>query len=102
MKIKIQSPSFHPSDKLIDFTNDKIEKLFQHSSRIMEASVVLKVDKSDDRSNKFCEIRLSIPGNDLFVSRQCVSFEEAVLTAVDALKQQLISWKETRQDRMRT
>ena len=94
MKINIQSPSFHPSDKLIDFTNDKIQKLLQYSTRIIEARILLKVDKSDDRSNKFCEIRLSIPGNDLFASRQCESFEDAVLKTVDAIKQQLITWKE--------
>lgn len=94
MKINIQSPSFHPSEKLIDFVNDKIEKLFQYSSRIMEARVLLRVDKSEDRANKLCEVRLSIPGNDLFASRQCLSFEEAILETVDALKQQLIAWKE--------
>lgn len=94
MKINIQSPSFHANDKLIDFTNDKVSKLLQFSERILEAQVVLKINKSDSRSNKSCDIRLSIPGNDLFASRQCPSFEEAVLGSVDALKQQLIGWKE--------
>lgn len=94
MKINIQSTSFHPSEKLIDFTNDKIQKLSQYSTRIMEAHVVLRVDKSDDRSNKVCDVRLSIPGNDLFASRQSASFEEAVLETVDVLKNQIVRWKE--------
>lgn len=94
MKINIQSTSFHPSEKLIDFTNDKVQKLSQYSTRIMEARVVLKVDKSDDRSNKVCDIRLSIPGDDLFASRHAASFEEAVLETVEVMTHQLVKWKE--------
>lgn len=94
MKIIIQSPSFHASDKLIDFAEDKVSKLAQFSDRIIDAQIVLKVDRSDTKNNKLCEIRLSIPGNDLFASKQCASFEEALLTTIEALKQQLTSWKE--------
>lgn len=93
MKINIQSLSFHASDKLIDFVGNKINKLSQYSQKVMEAQVILKVDKSGTRNNKFCEIRLAIPGNDLFASKQCHSFEEAILKTVEALKQQLLRWK---------
>ena len=93
MKINIQSLSFHASDKLIDFAGDKINKLSQYSEMVMEAQVILKVDKSGTKNNKFCEIRLPIPGNDLFASKQCHSFEEAILKTVEALKQQLLRWK---------
>lgn len=99
MKINIQSPSFHPSDKLLDFANDKVSKLSQYSDQIIEAQVLMRVDKSDIKSNKLCEIRLSVPGNDLFASKQCPSFEDAILKTVEALRQQLISWKEKTQDR---
>lgn len=99
MKINIQSLSFHASDKLTDFTLDKVNKLAQYTDRIIQAEVVLKVDKSETRDNKFCEVRLSIPGNDLFASKQQSTFEEAVLKTVEALKQQLLSWKEKTQDR---
>ena len=99
MKINIQSPSLHPSDKLLDFANDKISKLAQYSDRIIEAQVTLKVNKADDRANKVCEIRLSIPGNDLYASRQCPSFEEAIMKTVEALRPQLLTWKEKTQNR---
>jgi putative sigma-54 modulation protein len=102
MQINIQSLSFHPSDKLTDFTLDKVNKLTQYTDRISHAEVVLKTDKSDTRDNRFCEIRLSIPGNDLFASRQQPTFEEAVLKTVEALKQQLLTWKEKTQDRTHT
>lgn len=102
MKINIQSLSFHASDKLTDFTLDKVTKLRQYTDRIIEAEVVLKTEKSKTRDNKFCEIRLSIPGNDLFASRRQPTFEEAVLKTVEALKHQLVIWREKTQDRTHT
>ena len=99
MKTNIQSLSFHANDKLTDFTLDRVNKLAQYSDRIMLADVVLKVVKSESRDNKVCEIRLAIPGNDLFASKRQPTFEEAVATTVEALKQQLVSWKEKTQDR---
>ena len=97
MKINIQSLSFHANDKLIDFAEDKISKLSQYSERAMEAQVILKNVKSATKNNKICEIKLAIPGNDLFSSKQCNSFEEAILKSSYALKQQLLTWKEKNQ-----
>jgi putative sigma-54 modulation protein len=94
MRINIQSPSFHASEKLIDFAEDKAGKLAHYSDRIIDVNILLKTDKSDTRDNKLCEIKLSVPGNDLFARKQCASFEEAILNTVEALKQQLVRWKE--------
>lgn len=99
MKINIQSLSFYASDKLNDFTIDKVNKLAHFTDQIVDVEVILKLDKSDTNENKVCEIRLSIPGNDLFASKQQSTFEEAVLKTVEALKQQLLSWKEKAHDR---
>jgi len=93
MKINIQSLSFHASDKLIDYAEDKISKLSQYSDRIIGAQVTLRVDRSGTRDNKVCEVILEIPGKDLFAGRQCHSFEEAILRTSEALKQQLLRWK---------
>jgi ribosomal subunit interface protein len=97
MKINIQSLSFRANDKLIDFAEDKVGKLSQYSDQIMEAQVVLKVVRSATRDNKICEIKLAIPGNDLFSSKQSSSFEEAILRSSSALRQQLLTWKEKNQ-----
>lgn len=94
MKITIQTPDFKADQKLIDLVNERMEKLSRFSDRILEASVTLKLDKSENKENKISEIRLSIPGNDLFASKQCKSFEEAVAKTSDALKSQIDSWKE--------
>jgi putative sigma-54 modulation protein len=93
MKIIIQTPDFKAQPELTDFVNEKVEKLSQFSDRIIESRVLLKVDKSDNKENKISEIRVVIPGNDLFATKQAKSFEEATAKAVDALKKQIEEWK---------
>ena len=94
MNIIIQTPDFKADQKLLDLVNEKIEKLGKFSDRIHESSVTLKLDKSETKENKICEIRLGIPGNDLFASKQCKSFEEALAKTTDALRSQIENWKE--------
>lgn len=88
MRINIQTPGFIASEELTEFIEAKVAKVHAIGSIIQEANVCLKIDKSDTRKNKVCEIRLAIPGNDLFASRQEESFEEAVTATVAALKHQ--------------
>ncbi len=94
MNIKIQSVHFDADSKLIDFTNKKVEKLLKFYDHIVGAQVIFRLDKSATDENKVAEIRLEIPGNDLFAKRQCKTFEEAVDSVVDALKVQLTKHKE--------
>ena len=93
MKITIQTPDFKADQKLLDFVSEKVEKLGKFSERIHDASVTLKLDKSDTKENKICEIKLGIPGNDLFAVKQCKTFEEAAAKTSDALRSQIEAWK---------
>ena len=90
MKINIHSNSFHADEKLIDFTEDKVSRLAHFSKSIIEAQITLKIDKSDTNDNKISEIRLVIPGHDLFACKKGPSFEEAIIKTVEAVKQQLM------------
>jgi putative sigma-54 modulation protein len=94
MKTIIQTPDFKATQELLDFVETKIQKLDQFSDRIVEGRVVLKLDKSSTRDNKHCEIRIVIPGQDLFVERKSHSFEAAAADAIDAARQQIVKWKE--------
>lgn len=94
MNINIQSVHFDADRKLIEFTNKKIEKLEKFYDHIVGAKVVFRLDKSSTEDNKIAEIRIEIPGNDVFAKRQCKTFEEAVDQAVDALRVQLTKHKE--------
>lgn len=94
MKAKIQSVHFDADKKLIDFIQGKLDKVAQNSVDIIDAEVILKLDKSSNTENKVVEIKLLIPGNDLFAKKQCKSFEEATDQAVDALKTQMKKYRE--------
>ena len=46
-----------------------------------------------DKENKITEIKLHVPGKDLFAKKQCKSFEEATNVAVEALRRQIMKDK---------
>ena len=89
MKVKVSALHFDADQSLIDFASERINKLETFYDKIIDGEVVFKVDKSDRKENKVAEIKLNIPGKDLFASKQCKSFEEAVDQTVEALRRQL-------------
>lgn len=89
MQIQVQSIHFDADVKLIQFIEEKLQKLTTFHDRIIKSEVFLRIDKSDVMENKIAEVRLSMPGKDLFAKKQCKSFEEATDIAVDALKKQI-------------
>ncbi|MDX9852736.1 MAG: ribosome-associated translation inhibitor RaiA [Tenuifilaceae bacterium] len=94
MNVKIQSIKFDADKKLIDFISSKVNKLDRFYDNILSAEVFLRLENSQDLENKIAEIRLDIPGNDLFAERKCKTFEEAIDECVDALKRQVDKHKE--------
>lgn len=93
MNVKLQSVHFDADKKLVDFVHDRVDKLNQFHDKITSSEVILKLDKSKDKENKIAEIKMNIPGKELFASRQCKSFEEAIDSSVDALRNQISTHK---------
>lgn len=89
MTPNIQSVHFDADKKLISFITEKVSKLSQYHDGIIGSDVILRLDKSDNQSNKTAEIKLSVKGGQLFAKKQCITFEEAVDTAIDALRSQI-------------
>src|ERR1017187_2579786 len=89
MKIHIQAIDFTAKKELMDFITETVEKLSHLSKNILGAKVYLKLEKADPGANKVCEILLDVPGNDLFVKKQCETFEEATKQAVEVLQKQI-------------
>jgi len=90
MEIKIQSLRFDADKKLLDFINAKVGKLTQVTDNIIEAEVILKLEKSEENENKVVEITLNIPKMiGIFAKRNEKTFEEAVDNVCEALKSQL-------------
>lgn len=94
MTVQIQSVHFDADKKLLDFVEERIDKLTIFYDGIIRSDVTLRIDKSSDSENKIAEIKLHIAGNDLFAKKQCKSFEEAVDTSIEALKAQVKKHKE--------
>jgi len=89
MDIKIHSIRFDADVKLLNFIRTKLEKLVQFYDDIIGSEVFLRVENSQDPENKVVEIRLTIPGNELFAKRQTKTFEASTDLAVEALRRQI-------------
>ncbi len=94
MKVTISSIHFKADIKLEDFIREKTAKLATFFDGVIGCDVILKLDSATNNENKIAEIRVMIPGNDLFAKKQAKTFEEAVDNAVDALKRQVKKHKE--------
>lgn len=94
MQIRVQSIHFDADRKLIDFIQDKVDKMITFYDNIIGGEVFLKLDKSCDAKNKIVQIKLQIPGNDIIVSQQCRTFEEATDLCMNTLSRQVKKHKE--------
>lgn len=94
MRVNINSVHFKADRKLVAFINEKIEKLTQFYDGIIGSEVSLKLDNTNESDNKISEIRLVIPGQDLYARKQAKTFEESTDNAIEALRTQLIKYKE--------
>ncbi len=88
MDIIIQSLGFTAGKELEDFVREKIGKL-DKLAKIVRANVTLFLGPQNSGDRYYCEVRLEIPGNDLFVKRNEDSFEKVTVTVTDTLQQTL-------------
>jgi putative sigma-54 modulation protein len=89
MDIKIHSIRFDADVKLLNFIKSKVDKLVVFYDDIIGTEVFLRLDNSQDLENKVVEIKMTIPGNELFAKRQTKTFEESTDLAVEALRRQI-------------
>lgn len=95
MVAQINAIHFEISERLESFINKKIDRLYRRFDSITGADVTLKVVKPETAMNKEAQILLNVPGApDLFASKICDTFEEAVDQCLDALERQLEKLKE--------
>lgn len=94
MDINIHSIHFDADKKLINFIENKVNKLIQYYDNIIGAEVFLRLENDQSTENKIAEIRLDIPGSDIFAKKRSKSFEESVDNVVEALRKQITKHKE--------
>ncbi|WP_323755766.1 ribosome hibernation-promoting factor, HPF/YfiA family [Roseivirga sp.] len=93
MKVQIQSVHFVADDKLTDFIQKKLDKLDTFYDRTIDAEVILRVN-NEGIENKTVEIKLNVPGDQLFAEKTNGSFEAATDHCTEALRRQIKKHKE--------
>jgi putative sigma-54 modulation protein len=94
MNISIRSIHFTADKKLEKLIENKIGKLTQFHDSIIAANVYLRLENTQDLDNKITEIKLDLPGTELFAKKQSNSFEKATDGTIEALRRQLKKFKE--------
>ena len=94
MKLQIHSIRFDADEKLIDLIKKKLNKLETFYDRIIDSEVFLKIENDESRVNKIIEIKLNIPGDQLFAKVRARSFEIGADEATEALRRQIKKFKE--------
>jgi|TARA_Y100000385_G_scaffold173929_1_gene179964 putative sigma-54 modulation protein len=93
MESKVHSIHFKADQKLLSFVHERLNKLESINDKLITSEVFLRIDKSRDKENKISEIKLLVPGKELFAKKQCKTFEEAVDVTIDALRKQILKEK---------
>ena len=92
MKLKVQSIHFNADRKLINFIQKKVDKLETYYDRLVDGEVYLRLN-NEGIENKTVEIKVNVPGTQLFATEKATSFEAAADQATEALKNQLKKFK---------
>ncbi|HTF19835.1 MAG TPA: ribosome-associated translation inhibitor RaiA [Chryseolinea sp.] len=93
MKLQVHSIHFDADIKLINFIQRKLDKLETFYDRMVDGEVFLRIN-NEGKENKTVEIKLRVPGNNLFAVEKARTFEEATDLAADALRAQLAKFKD--------
>ena len=92
MRLQVHSIHFDADRKLIDFIQQRVDKLETFYNRLVKGEVFLRIN-NEGIENKTVEIKLSVPGKELFAKVQARSFEAAAELAIEALRNQLKKFK---------
>jgi putative sigma-54 modulation protein len=90
----MHSIHFDADAKLLDFIQKRIDKLETFYDRFIDGEVFLRLDKDSTNANKIVEVKLNIPGNQLFAKEKSDSFEAGIDSASEALRRQIKKFKE--------
>jgi len=94
MKVNVHAVNFTVDKKLVDFIQERLEKLEKYYDKLVSSDVFLKVEKTSEKENKIVELKIHVPGDDFMVKKQCKTFEEAVELAAESLERLLVKRKE--------
>ena len=104
MILRMHSVHFDADQKLLDYVQKKADKLDTFYDRIIDGEVIMRVEKShlnkkEVFGNKTVELKINIPGQQLFLKESSNTFEAAVDQVLDRMSRQLKKHKEKRNNK---
>jgi len=81
------------SERLEELTQKKLDKLENKYDWIIRADVFFKKQDGEEPKGFICNIRLSVPGNQIFAESNENSFEAAIAETISDLDRQLAKKK---------
>ena len=94
MKVNVHAVNFNVDRKLVGYVQEKLDKLDKYYDRVVCSDVFFKLDNTSAKINKIAELKVSVPGDEFVVKKQCKTFEEAVMLATDSMERLLVKRKQ--------
>ena len=94
INMHFRSVNFKADKKLKEFAKKRIKKLSLFYNQILEVFVFTKVENNSDGINKWAELKIGIPGDDIVVKKISKSFEESINLASESAERILKRRKE--------
>jgi putative sigma-54 modulation protein len=94
MKVNVHAVNFTVDGKLLDFIQERMDKLEKYYDKVVSSDVFLKVEKTSEKENKIVEVKMNVPGDDFMVKKQCKTFEEALEQSAESLERLMQKRKE--------
>ncbi len=94
MKVNVHAVNFNVDKKLVDFVQERMDKLEKYYDKIVSSDVFLKVENISEKENKIAEVKLHVPGDDFVIKKQCKTFEEAIEQCAESAERLLVKRKE--------
>ena len=97
VKINIQTFHFSINSNLKKYINKRLSKLSLYYNRIVSVDLYLKFDNNSSHTNRFVELRVNVPGEDVVVGKKSESFEKSLYMATSTSIRMLKRRKEKTQ-----
>jgi putative sigma-54 modulation protein len=94
MKVNVHAVNFNVDQKLVDFIEERFNKLEKYYDKVVTSDVFLKVEKTSEKENKIVEAKIIVPGDEFIVKKQCKTFEEGVELSTESMERLLLKRKE--------
>lgn len=89
MKVDIRFVNAVQNDSLEEQLQEKLDSLERKYDWIIDAQAFFKDEKHPNEENYVCEIKLSVPGQQLFASSNEINFNKSINQTIQQLGMQL-------------